>query len=71
LLFTNFGASSLDFELSAPIIDSDAKGSVASDLRFAIVAAFKQANVEMPFPQQDVYIRSLPDGALAPRPAEG
>jgi potassium efflux system protein len=69
VMFTNFGASSLDFELSAPIIDSDAKGGVASDLRFAIVAAFKDAGIEMPFPQQDVYIRSLPDGALAPRAA--
>ena len=69
VLFTNFGASSLDFELSAPIIDSDAKGGVASDLRFAIVAAFAKAGIEMPFPQQDVYIRSLPEGALAPRPA--
>ncbi len=69
VLFTNFGASSLDFELSAPIIDGDGKGGVASDLRFSIIAAFAQAGIEMPFPQQDVYIRSLPEGALPPRPA--
>ncbi|WP_028007632.1 mechanosensitive ion channel family protein [Solimonas flava] len=60
VLFTNFGASSLDFELTVWIGDADAKGRIASDLRFAIVAAFAEAGIEMPFPQQDVHIRSLP-----------
>ncbi|MGH8444569.1 MAG: mechanosensitive ion channel family protein [Solimonas sp.] len=65
VLFTNFGASSLDFELGAPIVDADAKGGVASDLRFAIARAFREAGIEMPFPQQDVHIRSLPEGFKA------
>ncbi|WP_051361723.1 mechanosensitive ion channel family protein [Solimonas soli] len=67
VLFVNFGPSSLDFELMAPIDDADAKGSVASDLRFAIVKAFREANIEMPFPQQDVHLRSVPEGLLPPR----
>jgi small-conductance mechanosensitive channel len=71
VLFTNFGASSLDFELSASIADVDAKGQVASDLRFSISAAFRDAGIEMPFPQQDVYIRSVPEGMLPLRPATG
>lgn len=60
--FINFGASSLDFELQVPILDADARGGIASDLRFAIVKAFRAEGIEMPYPQQDVYIRSLPEG---------
>jgi potassium efflux system protein len=69
VLFTNFGASSLDFELQAPINDADAKGGIASDLRFAITRAFGDAGIEMPFPQQDVHIRSVPDELRRPLPA--
>lgn len=68
--FTNFGASSLDFELVVPVDDADAKGRVASDLRFAIVKAFREADIEMPFPQQDVYLRAVPDGLLASPPQD-
>lgn len=63
--FVNFGASSLDFELLVPIVDADAKGSVASDLRFAIIAAFREAGIEMPFPQQDIWVRGLPASTAA------
>ena len=51
-----------------------------TDLRFAIFKAFAEAGIEIPFPQQDVYIKSMPDGsagmtkpaqdALRPKPAE-
>jgi potassium efflux system protein len=63
--FTNFGPSSLDFELSAPIADAEAKGGIASDLRFAIIAAFKDAGIELPSPKQDVWVRGLPAAAPA------
>ncbi|MFT4046075.1 MAG: mechanosensitive ion channel [Solimonas sp.] len=70
VLFTNFGTSSLDFELQAPINDADAKGGIASDLRFAIAKTFADAGIEMPFPQQDVHIRSVPDDLCRRVPAD-
>ncbi|HEX4896606.1 MAG TPA: mechanosensitive ion channel domain-containing protein [Solimonas sp.] len=54
--FKNFGASSLDFELFAHVHEANARGDVASDLRFAIFAAFREANIQIPFPQQDVHL---------------
>ena len=57
--FMEFGASSLDFELRCFIHDINYSLSAKSDLRFAIFKALKEANIEIPFPQQDVYIRSM------------
>ncbi|TLP46777.1 mechanosensitive ion channel family protein [Cohaesibacter sp. CAU 1516] len=57
--FMEFGASSLDFELRCFIHDINSSLSAKSDLRFAIFKALKEANIEIPFPQQDVYIRSM------------
>lgn len=62
VVWQDFGASSLDFELRAFISDI-AKGlQVRTDLRFAIYKAFREAGIEFPFPAQDVFIRSLPTG---------
>lgn len=58
--FVNFGASSLDFELRAYVKEVDKRLSVASDLRFAIDDAFRKANIQIPFPQQDVWLRTAP-----------
>ena len=57
--FMDFGASSLDFELRGYIHDINSSLTAKSNLRFAIFKALKEANIEIPFPQQDVYIRSL------------
>lgn len=58
--FENFGASSLDFDLGFWVADSWGVGGVASDIRLAIDAAFRAEGIEIPFPQQDVHIRSAP-----------
>jgi len=61
VVWNDFGASSLDFELRAFLSDI-AKGlQVRTDLRFAIFKAFKENGIEIPFPQQDVYIKSAPE----------
>ncbi len=75
VLFTGFGESSLDFELRVYIDDAGYLASTASDLRFAIFRALKQAGIEIPFPQRDVHLRSLPPemfdrGELPPTPQE-
>ncbi|MFA5941713.1 MAG: mechanosensitive ion channel domain-containing protein [Sinimarinibacterium sp.] len=58
--FVNFGPSSLDFELRAYVVEVDERLSVASDLRFAIDAAFRAAGIQIPFPQQEVWLRQPP-----------
>ena len=61
VLFRAFGASSLDFELRVFLKEVSGRLGVISDINFAINKAFKEASIEIPFPQQDVYVRGLPD----------
>ncbi|MEZ5353560.1 MAG: mechanosensitive ion channel [Bryobacteraceae bacterium] len=60
IIFNGFGDSSLDFELR---VWTETKVQVypvlKSDLYFAIFAAFRQAGIEIPFPQRDLHIRSV------------
>ena len=57
VLFMAFGDSSLDFELRCHIQNIDQRRQVISDLNFAIDAAFRENNIEIPFPQRDIHIR--------------
>ena len=57
-LFSGFGADSLDFELRIFISDINSKLSVASDLRFDIYRVFSENNIEIPFRQHDVHLKS-------------
>ena len=55
---TKFGDSSLDFELlfwSRRIFRIE---QVQSDLRFAILKGFREADIKIPFPQRDVHLIS-------------
>ncbi len=67
VLFMDFGTSSLDFELRCFLSDISFGLTTRSDLRFAILAALREAGIEIPFPQQDLHLRDLPaiEGALA------
>jgi len=55
--FAEFGESSLNFELYfwAHILD---RWMAISDLNFAIDKMFRENNIEIPFPQRDLHIRS-------------
>ncbi|MEK7265947.1 MAG: mechanosensitive ion channel domain-containing protein [Pseudomonadota bacterium] len=71
VVWSDFGASSLDFEVRAFISDIAKGMQVKTDLRFAIFKAFKEAGIEFPFPAQDVFIRSFPsDPDQLPTPAQ-
>lgn len=63
VLFTAFGASSLDFDLRVWVADINHRLAVKSELLLAIDEQFRLANVEIPFPQRDLHLRSI-DGAL-------
>lgn len=51
VLFMSFGESCMNFELRCFIRDVDNRATVRSDLLFAIVRAFRENGVEIPFPQ--------------------
>lgn len=58
VLFMDFGDSSLNFELRAFIKNIDERLQVASDINFAIDAAFREAGIVIPFPQRDIHLYS-------------
>ena len=70
VLFTGYGDNSLDFELRLYISDAGYRASTASDLRFAIFRELKKAGIEIPFPQRDVHVRSLPPEVFDRRSGE-
>lgn len=55
--FMDFGESSLDFRLYCWVTDVYQRFQVASDLRRAIDFEFRNAGIEIPFPQRDVWMR--------------
>ncbi len=58
VLFRTFGDSSLNFELRCYIREVDNRLTVMSDMNFEIDRAFREAGIEIPFPQRDVHIIS-------------
>ena len=58
--FLSFGDSSLNFELCAFVRDVSRRMTVLSDLNFAIDAAFREAGIQIPFPQRDLHIVTPP-----------
>ncbi|MCI5048144.1 MAG: DUF3772 domain-containing protein [Aquisalinus sp.] len=61
LTFNDFGDSSLNFELRGFINDINSSLSTRTRLRVAIFKKLKEANIEIPFPQRDLHIRSNVD----------
>ena len=57
-LFLGFGDSSLNFELRCHIQNIDKRLSVLSDLNYKLDAMFRAHNVEIPFPQRDIHVKS-------------
>jgi small-conductance mechanosensitive channel len=60
-LFLGFGDSALDFELRAWTRENFV--AVSSDLRVSIDDAFREAGIEIPFPQRDIHLRSVDSDA--------
>ena len=69
-LFRGFGASSLDFELRFWTGKFEAWPNVQSEVTVEVHAALTREGIEIPFPQQDLHLRSVDPTArraLAPR----
>ncbi|PLX97974.1 MAG: hypothetical protein C0623_14160 [Desulfuromonas sp.] len=58
-IFTEFGDSSINFELRVWVDDIKNRLTLISDLGVAISREFKQAGIEIPFPQRDLHLRSV------------
>ena len=58
--FRTFGDSSLDHELLCWVEMPVLRGKVSHALNTEIYKRFIQEGIEIPFPQQDIYIRSMP-----------
>jgi potassium efflux system protein len=57
--FEDFGADSLNFKLCAFVYDLTKAGSTSTDLRIAILEAFNEAGIAIPFRQTDVTLRNM------------
>ena len=65
--FKDFASSSLDFILLGFVDDVENKARVESELRYAIVRAFAENGIEIPFPQREVRLKDLDRWLGAPR----
>ena len=67
---SSFGDNAVNLELRVWIDDpQNGLGSVKSDLQWGIWRRFREHGIEMPFPQRDVYLKSVPEAML--RSGEG
>jgi small-conductance mechanosensitive channel len=58
VLFLNLGDSSLDFKLYAWVSEHTVYYSALSSLHFEIIKKFRELDIEIPFPQRDLHLRS-------------
>jgi len=58
ILFKDFGGSSLDFEVFFYSRSYLSIEFVKSDIRYRITELFQQNNIEIPFPQRDLWLRN-------------
>ncbi len=58
-LFSGFGESSLDFRLLFWIPKAENRFIIQSKINVAVNKAFKEAGIEIPFPQRDIHLRSV------------
>ncbi len=59
IFFFEFGDSSLNFRVLAYVADISERFATLSDLHFTIDESFREHDVEIPFPQRDLHLRSI------------
>ena len=59
VFFLDFGDNALLFDVRCHLADIGYTLSVSSELRFSILKAFREAGIEIPFPQRDVHIKQM------------
>jgi potassium efflux system protein len=71
VIFVGFGASSLDFMLRAWTSDFGNWVTIRSDMTVRVYEALNAAGIEIPFPQQDLHLRSVSPEARAELTGQG
>jgi len=61
--FRTFGESSLDFQLLCWIDQPVDRGRINHELNCSVYRAFADSDIEIPFPQRDLHVRTMPDQA--------
>ncbi len=69
VLFLNFGESALEFELRVWVLDADYRLVVSSEIHQEIDRRFREAKIEIAFPQRDLHLRSV-DESVVLKPTE-
>ena len=64
VLFESFGDSAWNLSLRVWLPDPHQHHQIRSELNCAIVRKFRENNIEIPFPQQDVYIKEMPSSGM-------
>ncbi len=59
VLFIEFGDSSLNFDIRVYVEDRSRRMTVMHDLHMRLDKAFREAGVEIAFPQRDLHVRSI------------
>lgn len=59
--FRQFGDSSLDFELLGWIARPIDRGRVRHELNCAVYKALNENSIEIPYPQRDLHVRTMPE----------
>lgn len=62
--FRQFGSSSLDYELLCWVERPVLRGRILHELNREVYKAFDREKIQIPFPQQDIYIKQLPRDTL-------
>ena len=68
---TGFGDSSQDFELRAFVAEIGQRNPVRTELQMRIAEVFRQHDIEIAFPQMDLWLRNQVSGQEPPARAEG
>ena len=70
-LLLGFGDNAVDLELRVWINDpQNGVASVKSDLLWGIWQRFREHGIELPFPQRDLHLKSIPEGKIRTGPQD-
>ncbi len=61
IIFKEFASRSIEMSIRFWVAEYSTGITVKSDLIVTIDKLFKENNIVIPFPQQDVYVKSLPE----------
>ena len=70
IIFNGFGDNSLDFALRAWVADNDEVVTIRSKVALAMNRALNAKNIEIPFPQRDLHLRSIAPDIRLPGPVQ-